>query len=705
VTRFGDDGIGLFDDDYVILARSDKLFDVQVPGVLRNDFFGGLPEPNPTLVEDVKHGTLEFRPDGTFDYQPAPDFVGIDTFRYSIVDAQGVRSTATVRINVMAVNDPPLAADDTYTLPGIARLDVPAANGLLANDSDAEGDSLRVELVSPATHGHVTLRADGSFSYTPDATFALSDQFTYVATDGFASSELRTVQLRLNVPTIMVGDIVLAANTPNQIVPIYVTGGQLVSGLDLYVQVGDGGPELISLGLPRGTDAPSIAGVRLKDGTIFAQTPDAAVDLGSLPQVATWAISLSDAGSVAAEGLLATLVIDTTGFFAGNWPLALAGVLPNHPAGPLNTSFATTPAFVENGKISIVPARVVAHHVFYNNSAFDGNDRAANAADDLAIAPDKHALLPGQQASFANYTSYSRGLNGVMLDVEGLPADTTLSVDDFVFRLGRSSAVGSWQLAPPPAISVRRGAGVEGSDRVTLVWPDNAIDNAWLEVRVKHGARTLLGHDQFFYFGNAIGETGNAAANAFVTSIDVIGARDHQRGPFDLAPLDDVYDFNRDRIVSSSDVIMARDHQVGALLALPLISPPPKPLASVPSTLAQVAAAAEPTVGPRWTRTRIDVQQVDAVCALVQSGSRLADFDRDGITDGRDRNWIFSDLLDLHVGDVNLDGQFDSSDLVAVMQRGRFQAYDGDSGTRWSEGDWDGDGDFDADDLASILIG
>ena len=51
-------------------------------------------------------------------------------------------------------------------------------------------------------------------------------------------------------------------------------------------------------------------------------------------------------------------------------------------------------------------------HVFYNNSAFDGNDPRANADDDLAVAPDKQALLPGQTATFVNYTSYGGGING-----------------------------------------------------------------------------------------------------------------------------------------------------------------------------------------------------------------------------------------------------------------------------------------------------
>jgi len=67
--------------------------------------------------------------------------------------------------------------------------------------------------------------------------------------------------------------------------------------------------------------------------------------------------------------------------------------------------------------LSITSASVVGRDVFYNNSFYDGNNPAINAADDEAIATNKQALLPGQTATFANYTSYSKGINGVMVDV------------------------------------------------------------------------------------------------------------------------------------------------------------------------------------------------------------------------------------------------------------------------------------------------
>ena len=57
----------------------------------------------------------------------------------------------------------------------------------------------------------------------------------------------------------------------------------------------------------------------------------------------------------------------------------------------------------------------------------------ASATDDEAIASDKVALLPGETATFANYTSYARGINGIMVDIADLASEPTLAmVDNFL---------------------------------------------------------------------------------------------------------------------------------------------------------------------------------------------------------------------------------------------------------------------------------
>ncbi len=399
-------------------------------------------------------------------------------------------------------------------------------------------------------------------------------------------------------------------------------------------------------------------------------------------------------------------------------------------------------------------------YVFYNNSAFDGNDPAAGAADDAAIATDKSAMLPGETATFANYTGYSRGINGIMVDIVDLPGVPT--ADDFTFKVGSppvtetildvdfnsgtnsfyyrdntfrgtsqssyasgrwnssegysgggalqvdvgnvdssditdgmsggwrkvfslsdaarmrvtlrfkltqtanyeadeysealvsvdgqlfgtdgkeymarisgdgdggnpistgwryvelelgtlsagshtllvgaynnkktsnnestkmliddvkiisgASLPDDWTAAPAPtSITVRSGAGTDGSDRITIIWADNAIQKQWLQVTVKATDAMGLIRDDVFYFGNAIGETGNSSTDAKVTPTDQINTRNNPHtlgGPDGPAGIDDAYDFNRDKKVGPSDEIIARNNGTNASTAIKLITTP-----------------------------------------------------------------------------------------------------------------------------------
>ncbi len=153
---------------------------------------------------------------------------------------------------------------------------------------------------------------------------------------------------------IQVGHLLLAPNQAGQSIEVSVTGGDLVSGVNLYAQIGDGGPELANYGLPAGQDGPSITAVDLKTATVFASVPDPAVNLGSLPQVAVWSLGIAaQGGKVPAQGRLATLTIDTTGFAAGRWDVKLSDVLASLDGGPFATDFAGLPANIINGSLRI----------------------------------------------------------------------------------------------------------------------------------------------------------------------------------------------------------------------------------------------------------------------------------------------------------------------------------------------------------------
>ncbi len=205
---------------------------------------------------------------------------------------------------------------------------------------------------------------------------------------------------------------------------------------------------------------------------------------------------------------------------------------------------------------------VKGRHLFYNDSSFDGE------RDHDAVATDKLALQPGERATFANYSSFSKGINGVMVDVAELPLPHQISLDDFEFRVGASDDPASWVLAPNPTfISVEAAAGTVGTHRIMLEWANNVIQNQWLQVTLLANGDTGLASNDVFYFGNSMGDSGNSTANAQVDISDEAGARNNPRNFLNPAPVDFVYDYNRDGKVDVSDENLARLHASNFLTA------------------------------------------------------------------------------------------------------------------------------------------
>ena len=220
-----------------------------------------------------------------------------------------------------------------------------------------------------------------------------------------------------------------------------------------------------------------------------------------------------------------------------------------------------------------VVVSVLSRLLFYNNSAYDGGSPAANAADDGAIANDKVALLPGSgKSTFSNFSSYSAGINGIMVDMTASDTHSLMVASDFSFKTSgpfASNTPSTWTTlsgANLPSVTVRSGAGTGGSDRIELTWPDGKVINTWLEVIVKADAHTGLAADSVFYFGNQPGDSGQGddVDAAFTDATDDITARNHQESDlsshYGLAgAIANVYDYNRDDQVDATDQVFARN--------------------------------------------------------------------------------------------------------------------------------------------------
>src|SRR5206468_33025 len=167
-------------------------------GVLANDSDVEQDPLTAVLVAGPTKGTLTLNADGSFTYTPNANANGADTFTYKANDGAADSNIVTAHTTISPINDSPVAGNDAYTMNEDSVLTAGAASGVLANDSDVDGDTLSAILVSGPSKGTLTLNADGSFSYTPSANVNGSDSFTYRASDGSLSSEVATVTITIN---------------------------------------------------------------------------------------------------------------------------------------------------------------------------------------------------------------------------------------------------------------------------------------------------------------------------------------------------------------------------------------------------------------------------------------------------------------------------------------------------------------------------
>jgi hypothetical protein len=236
----------------------------------------------------------------------------------------------------------------------------------------------------------------------------------------------------------------------------------------------------------------------------------------------------------------------------------------------VNTTATTTADIIKEGTIQTRGLRYLA-----NNPLLLGTS-ATNS-----LATDKVALRTGA-SSFANYTNYSRGLTGVVVDIADLPASTTPAqlASSLQFAQWNGIAAGGFGAlsgAAVPTVTIVSGAGASGSARVQIQFPDNTVQNTWLRVTVVAGLTTALTANDVFYFGNVIGDfnVGNIATRLRVNATDTGAVRSNQSTAANSAPVTNIFDVNRDGRVNATDTGLVRSNQQTAGIVAPITIPGP----------------------------------------------------------------------------------------------------------------------------------
>jgi GH35 family endo-1,4-beta-xylanase len=301
-------------------------------------------------------------------------------------------------------------------------------------------------------------------------------------------------------------------------------------------------------------------------------------------------VATFDTASVGTNKTVAATGLSLSGADAGNYQV--------------NTvAFATA-------NITPVQATIASRKIFYNNATGPNLSSAGAAAN--AIASDKSALLPGQSSTFANYTSYSRGLNGIIVDISNLPSTTSQSqlFANLQFAHWNGLAAAGFVALPSaaiPSVSILNGSGTGGSARVKITFPDNSLQNTWLRVTVLAGAVTGLVSNDVFYFGNVIGDVnlGNTATRLRVNGQDTSAILANQSPSANSATAFNIYDLDRNGRVNGQDTsIVLANQQAGGIVA-PIVAPSgfgsllatmePRPFATVSNTVTRPALMLEQT--------------------------------------------------------------------------------------------------------------
>jgi hypothetical protein len=174
-------------------------------------------------VSAIASGDLVFTPAANGNGAPYSNFT------FSVQDSAGSIDAIpnTFTFNVTPISDLPVAVDDSYDVVVNTAFNTTLADGVLLNDSDADGDTLTVNTtpVTDVTGGVLVLNADGTFTYTPNVDFNGTDSFVYEISDGTT-----TTQATANITVDYVSSTLIGTSVGDNLIGAAASDDDIYSG-------------------------------------------------------------------------------------------------------------------------------------------------------------------------------------------------------------------------------------------------------------------------------------------------------------------------------------------------------------------------------------------------------------------------------------------------------------------------------------------
>ncbi|WBY03783.1 Ig-like domain-containing protein [Ramlibacter tataouinensis] len=464
-------------DSYTV-AEGGTLTVAVGTGVLANDTDAEGDGLSALLVSGPANGTLTLNADGSFSYTHNGSETTSDSFTYKVNDGTVDGNTVTVSLTVTPVNDAPVAVGDSYTVAEGGTLTVAVGTGVLANDTDAEGDGLSALLVSGPANGTLTLNADGSFSYTHNGSETTSDSFTYKVNDGTVDGNTVTVSLTVtpvNDAPVAVGDSYTVAEGGT--LTVAVGTGVLANDTDAE---GDGLSALLVSGPANGTLTLNADGsfsythngsettsdsftYKVNDGTVDGNT--VTVSLTVTP-VNDAPVAVGDSYTVAEGGTLTVAV--GTGVLANDTDAEGDGLSALLVSGPANRTLTLNAdgsfSYTHNG--SETTSDSFTYKV--NDGTVDGNTVTVS----LTVTPVNDAPV----AVGDSYTVAEGGTLTVAVGTGVLANDTDAEGDGLSALLVSGPANGTLTLNADGSFSYTHNGSETTSDSFTYKVNDGTVD-------------------------------------------------------------------------------------------------------------------------------------------------------------------------------------------------------------------------------------